>query len=140
MTFDERDPDVIRRFGTAWPDSSSHLTTLRSRLSERADAAGLLDIAYRTIESETDVSPLTRALERGEVDAICFTSASTARYLARSIGEAELARRLSGSVAASIGPSTSAALRELGVQRVTEARDHTARGLVAAVREALSRS
>ncbi|HZV01789.1 MAG TPA: uroporphyrinogen-III synthase [Planctomycetota bacterium] len=98
--------------------------------------------AYRTIESETDVSPLTQALERGEVDAICFTSASTARYLARRIGEAELARRLSGTrpVVASIGPSTSAALRELGVGRVAEANDHTAKGLAATVTEALSRS
>jgi uroporphyrinogen-III synthase len=95
--------------------------------------------AYRIVDGEADVTPLLEALDAGRVDAICFTSASTARNLARRIGGAELARRLETGrpVAASMGPIASAALRELGVARVVEAREHTAAGLARTVREAL---
>ncbi len=95
--------------------------------------------AYRTVDGEADVAPLVAALDAGTVDAICFTSASTASALGRRIGEASLARRLATGrpVAASMGPIASAALRALGVERIVEAREHTASGLVAAVRQAL---
>lgn len=104
-----------------------------------AGAAVTVVTAYRTIDGEADVTPLVTALDAGSVDAICFTSASTASNLARRIGEASFARRLASGrpVAASMGPIASAALRELGVGRVVEAREHTARGLVEAVTQAL---
>jgi uroporphyrinogen III methyltransferase/synthase len=97
--------------------------------------------AYRTRESSEDLAPLVKALEAGRVDAICFTSASTASNLARRLGEAVLRERLAGGrpLAVSMGPIASDALRALGVAEILEAREHTAQGMVARVREALSR-
>jgi len=112
------------------------------RALEEAGSRVTAVAAYRTIEGEGDLEPLRRALAEGRVDAICFTSASTARHLARRIGVAELVRCLESGrpVAASMGPIASSALRELGIERVAEAREHTARGLARAVREALEGS
>ena len=120
------------------PQSAIARDVLASGL-DRAGARVTAVTAYRTIEGEADVAPLVRALDGKQVDAICFTSASTARNLARRIGGAELVRRLETGrpVAASMGPIASAALRELGVLRVVEAREHTAAGLARVVREAL---
>ena len=60
-------------------------------------------------------------------------------HCAQGIGEASLARRLASGrpVVASMGPIASAALRALGVERIVEAREHTAQGLIDAVRGAL---
>jgi uroporphyrinogen-III synthase len=94
-------------------------------------------IAYRTVEGEGDPALLLAAIDAGELDAICFTSSSTARHLGRRI--TELGPHLSRGrpLVASMGPATSATLRELGLAPGVEATEHTARGLVAAVRAAL---
>jgi uroporphyrinogen-III synthase len=112
------------------------------RALEAAGAEVTAVTAYRTVEGDADVSPLIEALDAGSVDAICFTSASTASNLGRRIGAGELARRFSGArpVAASMGPIASKELRELGVTRIVEAAEHTARGLVLAVVKALEGS
>ena len=73
-------------------------------------------------------------------DYITFTSASTARRLAGLLEEAggagrPLSERLAGARLCSIGPVTSEALRELGLDVAVEAREYTAAGLVAAIVE-----
>lgn len=118
-----------------------HGDQARDVLEKRLAGAGALVTAvtaYRTVEGAGDPAPLLEALAAGSLDAICFTSGSTARQLARRIGEVELRRWLSGRrpLAASIGPIASAALRELGIEPGVEAREHTARGLVAALEAA----
>jgi uroporphyrinogen-III synthase len=120
------------------PQSALARDVLESALAA-AGAAVTAVAAYRTVEGDADLGPLVRALDAGAIDAIAFTSASTARTLARRIGETELARRLAGTgpVAVSMGPVATAALREAGVARVVEASEHTAGGLVAAVERAL---
>ena len=67
-------------------------------------------------------------------DAVTFTSASTVRALVAAYPE----RDLSGLAGISIGPVTSAAMRELGVGIALEADEHDLDGLVAAVLELLS--
>ena len=43
----------------AWPVSDDHLAGLHARLTQRADASGFLDVAYRTLD--TPVGPLLLA-------------------------------------------------------------------------------
>ncbi|MBI3723767.1 uroporphyrinogen-III synthase, partial [bacterium] len=115
----------------------------REALARALEAAGaVVDevSAYRTVEGDGDASVLLRAMDEGALDLVCFTSSSTVRHVARRIGDAELRRRFSKErpIVASMGPIASATLRELGVEPQVEASEHTASGLVAAVRAALS--
>jgi len=91
-------------------------------------------VAYRTVTDNARSHALRQALADKGVDWITFTSPSTARSLSRGV-EPELIRR-SGARLASIGPTTSAALRALGLEAAAEAKAHSARGLVDAILEA----
>jgi uroporphyrinogen III methyltransferase/synthase len=85
--------------------------------------------AYRSIPDSAGVETLARAIEAGRVDLATFTSASAVNGYVDAVGE-ELALRVP---AASIGPQTSEALREAGIEVKVEARESTIDGLVAAV-------
>jgi uroporphyrinogen III methyltransferase/synthase len=90
-------------------------------------------IAYR-IEAEKD-DP-TGAAERfadGGADMVTFTSSSTAKYF-NDLG----LKWPKGCKAASIGPITSAKLKELGQNDIVEAEDHNIDGLVKAIVEELT--
>jgi len=66
------------------------------------------------------------ALEKHQLDAVVFSSPSTVHNLATLLGGEELLRdRLGGVVVASIGPITSQACRELGLQVSVEPRQAT---------------
>jgi uroporphyrinogen III methyltransferase/synthase len=67
---------------------------------------------------------------RGDVDAVTFTSASTARSFFEAVAPESVRGR---TAAASIGPITSAALIELGVPPDIEAEAYTIDGLVQAI-------
>jgi uroporphyrinogen III methyltransferase / synthase len=77
---------------------------------------------YETVPEPLDPAPLAAC------DWITFTSASTVRFLAEAAGALPEGPRL-----ASIGPATSAALREHGREPDVEADPHTPDGLVAAL-------
>jgi uroporphyrinogen-III synthase len=85
---------------------------------------------------------LIDALERAQVDATVFTSASQAHNLfalAQKLGkQGSLAANLSRTLVASIGPVCSAALREHGVKIALEAKPPKLGPLVAALDRALS--
>ena len=66
-------------------------------------------------------------------DYVTFTSSSTVRHFATLMGPRGLAARLAGARLASIGPVTSATLRELGLPTAVEAEVHSAAGLAAAL-------
>jgi uroporphyrinogen-III synthase len=92
-----------------------------------------------------DTGPLVAlldALDRREVDAAVFTSASQARNLfalSRQIGrQGPLAGNLNRTFVASIGPVCSAALREHGVKVALEAKPPKLGPLVAALEKALT--
>ena len=65
-------------------------------------------------------------------DVITFTSSSTVRNFAALLGKS---RKLDGIRLASIGPVTSATLRELGLKVDVEAKNYTIPGLIKAIRE-----
>ncbi|RUM88013.1 MAG: uroporphyrinogen-III C-methyltransferase [Thermodesulfatator sp.] len=87
--------------------------------------------AYRTVLPEESRKLLEEALSRG-IDLVTFTSSSTARNFFRLLGDRELPEEV---LLASIGPVTSATLRELGHPPHIEAREYTIPGLVEAIRK-----
>jgi len=66
-------------------------------------------------------------------DYVTFTSSSTARHFVALMGGGDLAARLAAVRLASIGPVTSATLRELGLPVAVEASVYSAAGLAAAL-------
>jgi uroporphyrinogen III methyltransferase/synthase len=91
---------------------------------------------YVTVAEPLDARARERALG---ADWATFTSASSARFFCEAAGGPE-AVRAAGLKLASIGPVTSAALRELGLEPALEAAEHTPDGLVAALLEAAGAS
>jgi uroporphyrinogen-III synthase len=91
--------------------------------------------AYRTIIQPAAREGLQRALVDDPVDAITFTSSSTARGLLQ--GLEALGRdpvvALRGVALAAIGPITAATLREAGLEPTLVADEYTIPGLVAAL-------
>jgi uroporphyrinogen III methyltransferase/synthase len=84
---------------------------------------------YVTVAEPLDARTRARALN---ADWATFTSASSARFFCEAAGGVD-AIRDSGLQLASIGPITTAALRELGVEPHVEADEHTPGGLVDAL-------
>jgi uroporphyrinogen III methyltransferase/synthase len=85
--------------------------------------------AYRTVAADLDDAARRRL---AEADAVTFTSSSTVTNVVGAAGLDALPP-----VAVSIGPVTSATMRELGIEVACEADPHDLDGLVAAVLDAL---
>jgi len=84
---------------------------------------------YRTVPEPVDADAVLAA------DLVTFTSSSTVANLVAAMG----GRDLSGLRAVSIGPVTTASLRDAGIEPVAEADPHDVAGLVRAVLEAAGR-
>jgi uroporphyrinogen III methyltransferase/synthase len=107
----------------------------RPVLAEKLLAAGaaVKDVAvYETRPAAALPAALLRALEAKEVTWITFASGGTARHFAGLLGEGFRAR-LAGVKLASIGPITTAALRELGLEPAVQAEKFSIDGLVQAM-------
>jgi uroporphyrinogen III methyltransferase/synthase len=104
---------------------------LPAGLREIGAAMSIIE-AYRSIPDGAGAETLARAIESGKVDLATFTSASSVRGYIEAVGE-DLALKVP---AASIGPQTSAALTEAGIEVKVEAEESTIDGLVAAVMRA----
>jgi uroporphyrinogen III methyltransferase/synthase len=96
---------------------------LPGALRERGAEVDVLAL-YRTVAEPLDAAGRTAALG---ADYATFTSASSVRFFHEAAGT------LDGPRLVSIGPVTSAALRERGYEPAVEAGDHTPDGLVAAL-------
>jgi uroporphyrinogen-III synthase len=99
-------------------------------------AAATVDVvdAYRNVLPEDAPEALRAALER-RIDAVTFTSSSSVTHLKEAAEKAGIAFPFAGVVAISIGPITSATLREQGWAPAAEASVSDIPGLVnAAVR------
>ena len=96
-------------------------------------------VAYRTVLETEGQEEALAALEQGEVDAVTFTSASTARNFAQILGPERLKKALAAGKlrCLSIGPVTSAAMKEAGIPVHGEARQHDIPGLVELLQAAL---
>jgi uroporphyrinogen-III synthase len=94
--------------------------------------------AYQNVIPPDSVEELEALFRQNPPDAILFTSASTAENLAKLLRTVGLA--LPEQIAlASIGPITSQAMRDLGMEPAIEAREATIPALVDALCEALAR-
>ena len=92
--------------------------------------------AYRTLVPAGSAERLRAILQSADErpHTITFTSSSTARNVVEMLGGAEAAARaLQGIALASIGPVTSATLRESGLQVAIEAAAYTMPGLAEAI-------
>jgi len=99
---------------------------LPDALRERGAEVEILAL-YRTVAEPLDEA--TRAAALG-ADYVTFTSASAVRFFVEAAGRPDRSQIVS------IGPITSAALREHGLEPDVEATEHTPDGLVAALRAA----
>ena len=95
--------------------------------------------AYETVVPAASRARLRAALSnpRRRPHAITFTSSSTARNFVELLGSRSAAKALDGLLLASIGPVTTATLREVGLRADVEARSFTMDGLVRALVRAL---
>jgi uroporphyrinogen-III synthase len=88
--------------------------------------------AYRNVMPEAAPEQLRRAFADG-IDATTFTSSSSVTHLADAARAAGIAWPFAGVAAASIGPITSATLRDSGWDPAVEANPSDIPGLIAAV-------
>lgn len=70
-------------------------------------------IAYQTIVPQENTAKIRALLEAGKLDAICFSSSSTFRHLQQMLGD-DLRRLKKDTAFFSIGPQTSATIRDAG--------------------------
>ncbi len=87
--------------------------------------------AYRTVANNEGAEAVAAMLGRDEVDWLTFTSSSTVKNFFAAIPADAV--RASRARSASIGPSTSATLRSVGIEPAVEADPHTIDGLVATI-------
>lgn len=102
---------------------------------QQAGAEVTVAAAYETVVPHGARERLQAALASEQrPDMITFTSSSTVRHLVSLLGGAGAARQqLSAIALASIGPVTSATLREAGLQPSMEAAEYTMAGLADAI-------
>ncbi|MCC7494117.1 MAG: uroporphyrinogen-III C-methyltransferase [Fimbriimonadaceae bacterium] len=124
--------DFAREFpgaGTArvwFPSAAKAADTVPAELRALGATVDVLPL-YDTVLDPSDAAPLAERLASGEIDAVTFTSSSTAENFRQLLPDADL-----GAVClASIGPKTSATLRQLGLPPTVEAAEATLDGLVA---------
>jgi uroporphyrinogen III methyltransferase/synthase len=133
------EPDVVpsRSVAEGLVEAIADMPVRRALIARAEEARDVLPDALRDRGAEVDVLALYRTvaepLHDGAraaalgADYATFTSASSARFFHAAAGT------LDGPRLVSIGPATSAALRELGFAPDVEAADHTPDGLVAAL-------
>lgn len=95
------------------------------RLGARVDVLPV----YRTVEPEDLEQKAQEVFQRARPHWVTLTSASTVRHLLRAVPR----QMLEGVRIATIGPVTSAAVREAGLEVEAEASPYTAEGMVAAM-------
>lgn len=103
----------------------------RNILAEELEKAGArVDqiVVYGSVDVEEPDPGAVAALSAGEIDWVTVTSSAIARSVVRLYGDALRQARL-----ASIGPLTSATLRELGYAPAVEASPHSTSGLIDAI-------
>ncbi len=94
---------------------------------------GIVEVVavYRTgLPEQADVNEITSLLSDKKLAAVTFTSSSTVTHFIEMLKGQDLTMLLDGVVVASIGPVTSATLREKGLPAHVEASEYTVEGLV----------
>lgn len=94
--------------------------------------------AYRTVKPKGGARRLREILERGEIDAVTFTSSSTVSHFAALLKGEELKHLLQGVVIACIGPITRETAKNLGMEVHIEPVEYTIPGLAKALADYFS--
>jgi uroporphyrinogen III methyltransferase/synthase len=123
-----RERDVVAGKKVLYVTAEGARDVLPAGLREIGAEVSVIE-AYRSIPDGAGVETLARAIEAGNVDLATFTSASAVTGYIDAVGD-ELALKVP---AASIGPQTSEALREAGIEVKAEAEESTIDGLVSVV-------
>lgn len=138
------EPDVIpdRAIGDALAAALAPLGVRNALIGRAKEGRDVVADALREQGAEVTTLPLyeTLAVKFGAelrdavlaADWAIFASASAARHFVAAVGGPEIVR-IAELRLATIGPQTTAALRELGLEPTTEAVEHTPDGLVAAL-------
>jgi uroporphyrinogen III methyltransferase/synthase len=106
---------------------------LRERLIENG-AAGVSDVAIYETRPAKDLPPgLLEALDAGRINWITFSSSSTVKNFLSLLGP-DYRNRISRAKLASIGPVTTATLREAGLSPAADARTFNIDGLIDAIK------
>lgn len=125
-----RGPQDLR---VLWPRAENARPELREILVG-AGAVVVDPVAYKTVPaSGKGIAEFLLRLDAHEIDAVAFMSPSSARHLAAALGDPDLKRIAALTRIASIGPTTSAALQELGAPALIEAEERSAEGLARAL-------
>jgi uroporphyrinogen-III synthase len=120
-----------------WPRGSRAFLTFGEEV-EKAGAMVTSPIAYRTLPApDGSTAALMSEIEANRLAAIAFCSPSSARNLADSLALADLSILRHRVQIASIGPTTTAALRELGVEVDVQAAEPSMTRLAEAIAERL---
>jgi len=97
-------------------------------------------VAYKTVLETDGQEEALAALEAGQIDAVTFTSASTARNFKKILGPERLAKILPGKLQCfSIGPVTSDSMKENAIPVHGVAEPHDIPGLIELVKTRLQR-
>lgn len=88
---------------------------------------------YRTVAETADPYGVAARLQESGAEWVLFTSASTVEHFDKRFELRSLMARYPELRVASIGPETTKALKQAGVEASIEARQHTTEGIVAAV-------
>ena len=97
-----------------------------------------LGIAYRTIAADYDIDELRRLIAENAIDAVTFTSASTVDHFLGKLSAEERSKISSRAILASIGPTTTEAIKRYGRGPDVEAKNATIAALLDAVTNALT--
>jgi uroporphyrinogen III methyltransferase/synthase len=135
---DRRDArGLLEAVSKHWPPRGRRFLLPQAEAARRVLAEGLREggasvdalTVYRTLAGEVDVEALREQLRGRRLDAITFTSPSTAEHFASLLDEESLKAAADCTVAA-IGPVTADALRRLGLAPDWVPDDPTVRALV----------
>jgi len=102
------------------------------RVLEERGARVEVVVAYQTVLPSIAPEDVARLLTPTP-DAITFTSSSTANHFVQLVGAGRAKEILRGIAVASIGPITSATLRQLGIEVTIEAKEFSMAGLAEAL-------
>jgi uroporphyrinogen III methyltransferase/synthase len=119
-----------------FPRAETARDLLPQELRRRGARVDIVTV-YRTIRPAAGSVPIAEIIAAEKIDCIVFTSPSTIRYLAESVGEPIL-KLLSKVPIAVIGPVTREAVQEFGLETRIVPQESTIDALVAAIQNALS--
>lgn len=106
---------------------------LPETLAQRGGQVQVVSVYRTVLPDSSDIDAARNLLERKEVHAITFTSSSTVTHFVQMLGAEQARSLLEGVTVASIGPVTSATLRENDIPIDVEAATYTIDGLVSAL-------